>query len=303
MGEGRSQSALPLRFREELQTLPWAAAKGYPLSWTGGTALNPMDQRIETFLADVLALAGEDPDAVRAGVRVALAGCEAIFRAQETHERMKDKAAHACRALCRASVAEELQRGRGARIAEHLKRVLSVLHRPRRQPGSRWPTCISRMQRGRGARIAEHLKRVLSVIDRQELPAALVRREYDPKFDRRCFFVHDAKSQYESIASPPSSSPLSLSFPSGTKPFRHQNLRGVSDGVEAVGSRPSARRRCNPRAGWNRWPPRSRGARWSQEVFQPSDGPAPPRSRRRRVRYRAIDGATNERCHFLLAPS
>ena len=31
-----------------------------------------MDQRIEAFLADVLALAGEEPDAVREGVRVAL---------------------------------------------------------------------------------------------------------------------------------------------------------------------------------------------------------------------------------------
>jgi hypothetical protein len=51
-------------------------------------------------------------------------------------------------------------------------------------------------------------------------------------------------------------------------PFRHQNLRGVSDGVEAVGSRPSARRRCNPpEPVANRWPPRSRGARWSQKLF------------------------------------
>jgi ethanolamine utilization microcompartment shell protein EutL len=82
-----------------------------------------MDQRIESFLAEVLALAGEDPDAVRAGVRVALAGCEAIFRA------MKDEAAHACRALCRASVAEELQRSRGTPIAEHLKLVLRVIDR------------------------------------------------------------------------------------------------------------------------------------------------------------------------------
>jgi hypothetical protein len=31
-----------------------------------------MDQRIELFLTDVLALAGEDPEAVREGVRVAL---------------------------------------------------------------------------------------------------------------------------------------------------------------------------------------------------------------------------------------
>jgi hypothetical protein len=59
-----------------------------------------MDQRIEAFLADVLALAGEDLDAIREGVRVALADCEAIFRAQEPNERMRDKAAHA-RALWR----------------------------------------------------------------------------------------------------------------------------------------------------------------------------------------------------------
>jgi hypothetical protein len=60
-----------------------------------------MDQRIEAFLADVLALAGEDLDAIREGVRVALADCEAIFRAQEPNKRMKDKAAQACRVLCR----------------------------------------------------------------------------------------------------------------------------------------------------------------------------------------------------------
>jgi hypothetical protein len=36
-----------------------------------------VDQRIESFLGDVLALAGEEPDAVREGVRVALAKCEA----------------------------------------------------------------------------------------------------------------------------------------------------------------------------------------------------------------------------------
>ena len=50
-----------------------------------------MDQRIEAFLADVLALAREDPDAVREGVGVALADCEAIFRAQETNKRMRDQ--------------------------------------------------------------------------------------------------------------------------------------------------------------------------------------------------------------------
>jgi hypothetical protein len=34
-----------------------------------------MDQRMEAFLAHVLTLAGEEPDAVREGVRVALADC------------------------------------------------------------------------------------------------------------------------------------------------------------------------------------------------------------------------------------
>ena len=79
-----------------------------------------MDQRIESFLGDVLALAGEDLDAIGEGVRVALADCEEIFQAQC----MKDKAAHACRALCRARVAEELQRRRGTRIL-----ALSIIDR------------------------------------------------------------------------------------------------------------------------------------------------------------------------------
>ena len=37
-------------------------------------------------LADVLALAGENPDAIREGVRVAFVDCEAIFRVQETNK-------------------------------------------------------------------------------------------------------------------------------------------------------------------------------------------------------------------------
>ena len=65
-----------------------------------------MDERIESFLADVLALEGENENAIREGVRVALADCEQIFRAQEVNKRMKDKAAHACHALCRSRVIE-----------------------------------------------------------------------------------------------------------------------------------------------------------------------------------------------------
>jgi ethanolamine utilization microcompartment shell protein EutL len=61
------------------------------------------DQRIESFLTDVLALAGEDRDAVREGVRVALADCEAISRVREDNKRMKGQAARVCRAGCLAS--------------------------------------------------------------------------------------------------------------------------------------------------------------------------------------------------------
>ena len=68
-----------------------------------------MDARIDAFLADVLALEGENLDVIRDGVRGALADYEQVFRAQETNKRMKDKAANACHALCRARVAAEMQ--------------------------------------------------------------------------------------------------------------------------------------------------------------------------------------------------
>ena len=42
-----------------------------------------MDERIESFLADVLALEDENSNAIREGVRIALADYEQIFRAQE----------------------------------------------------------------------------------------------------------------------------------------------------------------------------------------------------------------------------
>jgi hypothetical protein len=91
------------------------------------------DARIEAFLADVLALEGENPDAVREGVDVALIDCEQIFKAQEVNRRMKDKAAHACHALCRARIVEEMQRRKGTATAEHLKIVLSAIDGPRFQ--------------------------------------------------------------------------------------------------------------------------------------------------------------------------
>ena len=95
---------------------------------------NPMDDRIEAFLADVLALEGEELDAIRAGVRVAIGETETIFGAQEDNGRMRDKAAHACHALCRARVVEEIRRRRSTTTAEHLKLVLSIIDKPTNIP-------------------------------------------------------------------------------------------------------------------------------------------------------------------------
>src|SRR5215813_14936502 len=96
-----------------------------------GRLVTPMtDARIEAFLADVLALEGESVGAIREGVHVALADCEQIFKAQEVNRRMKDKAAHACHALCRARIVEEIQRRKGTATSEHLKVVLRVMDGP-----------------------------------------------------------------------------------------------------------------------------------------------------------------------------
>ena len=55
--------------------------------------VTPMsDARIESFLADVLALDGESPEAIRDVLHIALTDCGEIYRAQEVNSRMKDKA-------------------------------------------------------------------------------------------------------------------------------------------------------------------------------------------------------------------
>jgi len=86
-----------------------------------------MDERIEAFLADVLALEGEAASAIRDGVRVALADYEQVFRAQEVNKRMKERAAQACHTLCRARVVEEMRLRKGTTTAQHLQLVLSVI--------------------------------------------------------------------------------------------------------------------------------------------------------------------------------
>ena len=86
-----------------------------------------MDKRIEAFLESILVLEGEISNLLREGVRRQLTICEKQFRDAETNKRMRDKAAQACRTLCRARVAEEIRRRKGTSTAEHLKIVLSII--------------------------------------------------------------------------------------------------------------------------------------------------------------------------------
>jgi hypothetical protein len=86
-----------------------------------------MDERIEAFLKDVLALEGEIWNLLGEGVRRHLAICEEQFRDAEMNKRMKDRAAQACRTLCRVRVAEEIRRRKGTSTTEHLKIVLSII--------------------------------------------------------------------------------------------------------------------------------------------------------------------------------
>jgi hypothetical protein len=95
-----------------------------------------MDERIEAFLADVLALEGEKPEAISAGVRVALGDAETVFRTREDNRRMKDRAVHACHALCRSRLIEEMKRRKGTPTADHLKLVLGLLDKPTQLPSN-----------------------------------------------------------------------------------------------------------------------------------------------------------------------
>jgi hypothetical protein len=60
---------------------------GPHLAWRGKT----MNERVEAFLADALALEGEEANPMRESVRSALADYEQLFRAQEVNKQMKEK--------------------------------------------------------------------------------------------------------------------------------------------------------------------------------------------------------------------
>jgi hypothetical protein len=102
-----------------------------------------MDQRIESFLTDVLALAGEEPETVSQGVRRALGDCKAIFRAGQRYKHLRDQTALICRTLCRSRVVAEMHQRRGTRLAEHLKLVLAIIDRQMRGARTTLPAAMA----------------------------------------------------------------------------------------------------------------------------------------------------------------
>jgi hypothetical protein len=88
-----------------------------------------MDEPIESFLADVLALKGEMRTRSAKGCASLLPTTSKSSLAREVNKSMNDKAAHVCHALCRARVIEEIQTER--RTADHLTLVLSIIDGPR----------------------------------------------------------------------------------------------------------------------------------------------------------------------------
>ncbi len=91
-----------------------------------------MDDRIEAFIREILRLKGCTQSAIHEGVRISLTNCEKLFRDSESKKTEKQKAADACRALCRARVREEMtQHRRTPATVDHLKLVLGVIDQAR----------------------------------------------------------------------------------------------------------------------------------------------------------------------------
>jgi hypothetical protein len=82
----------------------------------------PMDERIEAFLLDVLEDEGKDLNVVRANTRCYLALYIEMFRAREAEDERKDSAAQKCRDWCRQRVLQE-----GTPTADHLRMVLNAM--------------------------------------------------------------------------------------------------------------------------------------------------------------------------------
>jgi hypothetical protein len=89
-----------------------------------------MDDGIEAFVKDVLALEGQNSNVVRESVRHHLAVCEAQFRDAEPDAHKKGAAAERFRRLSRDRVIEEIQQRSAISTIGHFQVVLSVIDSP-----------------------------------------------------------------------------------------------------------------------------------------------------------------------------
>jgi hypothetical protein len=86
-----------------------------------------MDERIDTFLTDILELEGVSAASIRDGVRTYLVVYENLVRDTEPDPKNRDAAARVWRKLCRQKVAEEITNHTGTPLGEFWKLVLSAL--------------------------------------------------------------------------------------------------------------------------------------------------------------------------------
>jgi hypothetical protein len=86
-----------------------------------------MDDRVEGFLKDVLALMGATPSRVSDRVSFHAAQCEQMFRDAETDPRKMDAVAAHCQTLCIERVRQEMERSHSDDRRDYLQLVLAVL--------------------------------------------------------------------------------------------------------------------------------------------------------------------------------
>jgi hypothetical protein len=93
-----------------------------------------MDERLDAFLNDVLALEGGDSNMIREGVRIHLAVYEKQFWDAEPDKSKRNEAAQNCRDLCRKRVVEEMERFEGTPTADLLRLARNVIDGEARFP-------------------------------------------------------------------------------------------------------------------------------------------------------------------------
>ncbi len=86
-----------------------------------------MDDRVEAFLKEVLALMGATPSRVSDRVSFHAAQCEQMFRDAEEDADNKNAVAAHCRMICIERVREEMERSKSDDRRGYLQLVLALL--------------------------------------------------------------------------------------------------------------------------------------------------------------------------------